>query len=152
LTLEGLLLAHSVFQFESWSYLIGKGLKFYRTRLFSRQHRARWRASYGWKDIRRVPYRKWIADQIVRILFLDDLIPEAQLSSYAAAIRVFSMANQIELHWLDEALSIYNRLHHNLADTPESGSQSQGDQRLFIRHQAHLFDAMGQLALTLCRK
>lgn len=148
-TLEGLWTAYRTFGVEHWHRCLRKGVEFYWRCLFTSEGRGHERKRYSLRNLERISLAQWIKDQMVWFGLFRKHIPETRLWGYGSALRAFALASQIDIQWLDKALLIYDYVQQNLAVRDGSYAYRRTDQNIYIRHQAHLFAALGCLAQYL---
>jgi len=91
----------------------------------------------------RLRTRVWVRNALAR---RTSKPKETRLWGYAAALRAFTLASWSEPQWLERAIRIFRYLQDNLR-TPEGAYRFRaGDPSLYIRHEAHVFDALACLA------
>jgi hypothetical protein len=148
LNLEGLTYTYSIFRDLSWWRNIQKGFEFYWRHLFNNRGKGRSRSIYTLRGIHKSDLNKWLRDQIARFKVRDP-ISESRLWSYGGALRVFSLASQLEESWMENALCIYRYITNNLLNSDGSFAYKRFERQAFIRHEAHIFDGLGLLANML---
>lgn len=148
-TLQGVWDAYHVFLEEHCRQAALKGTAFYWRRLFTPEGKGYERKPYDCGDLSRVSCLQWARDQVMRLGLLRTVMPETRLWGYGSALRAFSLASQHDSHWLKQALVIYDYLQRNLALDDGSYAFHGTDSNVYVRHEAHVFEALGRLAERL---
>lgn len=148
-TLEGLWTAHGTCNRPEIRRAAARGTRFYWRRCFQPSGRGLEQALSGWGDLGRVPPKAWLRDRLAPFGRLPRPLPETRAHGYASALRVFALASGVQPEWSKRANQVYAYVQTHLAQPDGSYAFRAGDARTFIRHQAHLFDALACLAERL---
>jgi len=141
-TLEGLLEVRNALGDIAPLGVVGRGLTFYWGSLFREDGK-------GWEQLpsertARIGFhpRKWLRDTLADAGAIQRPRLETRLWGYAAAIRAFSMAGAADPRGLERAARVFEFIRLNLRNTDGSYAFRTGQPTAYIRHQAHLFDAL----------
>lgn len=108
---------------------------------------------YGFGDLNKIEISRIIKDEIIKTANLFGVLknrnPETRLWGYAGAIRAFVYASYYDAEYLDYAIKIFNYVRDNLQSEAGYFYYRSNDRSCYIRHQAHIFEAIGVLGARL---
>lgn len=119
------------------------GSNFYWDNFYSPSGYGQERSGKGWK----AKVKRWLMKFGWRYK-----ITETRLWGYGTAMRTFAFAAVDDECWLRKAARIYNYLERNLSLENGAYAYRATDPSIYIRHQAHIFAGLGQLAQAVKEK
>jgi hypothetical protein len=138
-TLEGLWQGYSFWDTQALEK-IRLGSEFYWNQFYSSSGYGQEQWNETWKA-----YIKWLLMK----LGWRYKITETRLWGYGAAMRAFALAAVADKNWLHKATKIYVYIERNLSLESGAYAYRATDPSVYIRHQAHIFTGLGQLAQAL---
>jgi len=148
-TLEGLWQAHLCCQEREWLSPLKKGTLAYWRFFFSENGYGQERKRGNFRDLAKMPFRRWVKDMSIKLKLSPNDIPETRLHGYGSALRALALASYAEPHWLKKAWRIYLHVENHLAMDDGSYAFRERESVAYIRHQAHLFAGLSFLARRL---
>ncbi len=144
---DGLFQAYQATGEDSYKLAFLRGVEFLKNELLLESGAMRNQARYSITDLAVTPFLEFSYKQFLRLIPMPKKYL-APLWGYASAIRVFTHASLIKDDYKEIAKAVYDWIINNLHQSDGSFLYSLKERHQYIRHLAHIYQAISYLNLT----